>query len=477
MIIGSELEGAYLARAAHDEGLKVLMLDPREKVGGQLLQGQMLYLDEPTDDAGNTLLQGQVKTLFQEFKRGNIRKLEEFQVYVDELLSGIPIQSGIEIVDVQMNQGERKEVKALTYKKSSGEIKTIQAKYWVENTDAAYLSSRLSDTRIPGVETIFKVDGKAYMASSLMMKFKGVDWKRFQKEVNALDDSAKADKYGAYTFVTDTFTWGFGKVGGSFTPSREDIFLRGLNILNQGDGEALINALLIHNVEPTDEARVQEAVALGKSETERVLLHLQQKLPGWEEAAINDFPDYLYIRDYDRYETEYVLTAADLLSGTMFWDNVSIGGYPLDIQGIQQSPWGVSLGRPDQYGMPLRSFMLKDYANVVVAGKNVGASAPAYGSARIQANTALAGEVIGIMLGQINGQKSLLDMTEEEMAELQHYIEKKYDIQLVSEGAVNKIKDYSKEELKLIIEHSRHLRGGGFLGCCSSRNKVVAIFF
>jgi hypothetical protein len=47
--------------------------------------------------------------------------------------------------------------------------------------------------------------------------------------------------------------------------------------------------------------------------------------------------------------------------------------------------------------------------NVILAGKNVGASAVAYSSARIQANTSLAAEVIGVILGkQLDTGKLLL---------------------------------------------------------------------
>ncbi|RJX41772.1 FAD-dependent oxidoreductase [Paenibacillus pinisoli] len=452
VIIGSEIEGAYLARAAQDEGLSVVILDPRKQAGGQLLQGQMLYLDEPTDASNNTLLQGKVGQLFDEYKKGNIRKLKDFEAYYKQLLSGIHIESGIEILSLDKDQaGENKQaLKRLTYKNQAGEEKTVEAKYWVENTDFAYLSSQLSQDRIPGVESIFNLEEKAHMASSIMMKFKGVDWDSFQKAVMGLDQAAREERYGGTTYVTNTFTWGFGNVGSSYTPTREDIFLRGLNIVNQKDGEALINALLIYNVDPSDSERVEEAVALGKAETDRVLTHLQKELPGWEKAQVNGYPDYLYIRDYDRYVTDYVLTATDMFSGSMFWDNVSIGGYPLDIQGVIGDRWGRALGKPDKYGMPLRSFMLKDYSNVLVAGKNVGATAPAYGSARIQPNTSLAGEVIGIILGQIDGKTELADLTEEDMKELHAYIEKKYKIELNSESGANKIANYTEEELILI---------------------------
>ncbi|RJE87093.1 FAD-dependent oxidoreductase [Paenibacillus sp. 1011MAR3C5] len=452
VIIGSEIEGAYLARSAKDEGLSVVILDPREKAGGQLLQGQMLYLDEPTDDANKTLLQGKVEHLFTEFKKGNIRKIEDFEAYYDTLLSGIPIESGIEIVAIETDQSgtDKQALKKLIYTNNAGEEKTVEAKYWVENTDFTYLSGQLSKDRIPGVETIFNADKKEYMASSLIMKFKGVDWDTFQKSVMGMDQASREEQFGSTTHVTNTFTWGFGNVGSRYTSSRDDIFLRGLNILNQKDGEALINALLIYDVDPSNPERVEEAVALGKAETDRILPHLQKELPGWEHAEINGYPDYLYIRDYDRYETDYVISATDMFSGTMFGDNVSIGGYALDIQGIKTDPWGRGLGKPDKYGMPLRSFILKDYSNVLVAGKNVGATAAAYGSARIQPNTSLAGEVIGIILGQIDGKKQLVDLTEDDMKELHAYIKKKYKIELKGENATNKLVNFTEDELALI---------------------------
>src|SRR5690606_21767391 len=148
----------------------------------------------------------------------------------------------------------------------------------------------------------------------------------------------------------------------------------------------------------------------------------------------------------NRYETDYVLLGTDVMGGEMFWDNVSIGGYPLDNQGTKTSVWGVSLGNPDKYGMPLRSFILKDHANVIVAGKNVGASATAYGSARIQPNTALAGEVIGIILGQIEGKKQLAQLEEADMKELHSYLSKEYKIVLDGVKGKNKIADYTEEE-------------------------------
>ncbi|WP_019535758.1 FAD-dependent oxidoreductase [Paenibacillus ginsengihumi] len=449
-VIGSEIEGMYLARAAKDEGLSVVILDPRNQPGGQLVQGEMHFLDEPEDDSRQSLLQGRVKELFDRYKRGDIRLSGEFAQYFHSLIEDIPLESGITIVGIKLAPEEgssRQRIESITYRDAAGKEKTLQAKYWVENTDFGALSGKLALKRIPGIETVFGGE-KDYMAASMMMKFRHVDWDKFRREFNRLSKQEAEEKYGTQSTVTDKFTWGFGHVGARYTPSSKEVFLRGLNAIHLRDGEVLINALLVYNVDPSSPESVERALALGKAETEKVLPHLRQELPGWEEAELNGFPNYLYIRDFDRYETEYVLQAADLMSGTMFWDNVSIAGYPIDLQGTMSHNWGLQVGDPDKYGMPLRSFIPKGYANAIVAGKNVGASAVAYGSARIQPNTALAAEVIGIMLGRLKGEPGLAELTEQDMKEMHSYIAEKYGIILSGVKGANKIEHLSGEQIE-----------------------------
>ncbi|MNN25949.1 FAD dependent oxidoreductase [compost metagenome] len=115
----------------------------------------------------------------------------------------------------------------------------------------------------------------------------------------------------------------------------------------------------------------------------------------------------------------------------MFWDNVTIGGYPVDLQATRTVKKGVGYGKPDKYGIPLRSFQLKSYDNVVVAGKNVGATIKAYGSARIMATTALAGQTIGIIMGrELQNNKRLSDLTKTDFHRIHKYLEKDYKIVL-----------------------------------------------
>jgi len=452
LIIGSELEGMYLARAAADAGQSVQVIDPRPKPGGQLLEGEMLFLDEPLGDGGEVLLQGKVKSLFDAYKRGTIRKAEQFRNYYSELTKGIAIESGVTLTGIDVRQqpdATGRFVESVSYRTQNGQERTVYPGYVVENTDYAALTSQLGLSRIPGMETVFgppDADSPDYMAATLIMKFKNVDWGVFQQEVMKLGKQERELKYGSETTVNPTFTWGFGKVGAGYDSGTDHWFLRGLNTVNQHDGEVLINALLVYGIDPSDEAAIRTAMAEGREQTDRILPYLRQALPGWSKAEINGYPDYLYIRDYDRYETEYVLQGTDLMSGRMFWDNVSIGGYEIDLQGTMSSKWGSRRGNPDKYGMPLRAFLAKGYINVIVAGKNVGASAVAYGSARIQAQTALAAETIGLMLGRIDGKYRLTDITPAQMSELQTWVRAQHGITLTGVQAVNKLGGLSEAQ-------------------------------
>lgn len=430
VVIGSEVEGILMAKAAHDEGQKVLIIDPREKPGGQLIQGQMLVLDEPNTNKKKSLVQGEMKKLYNAYNAGDIRTEEQFTDYYNSLIQGIPLESGIQIDQIQQSDTDANyAITSLTYKTKDQQSHTIAAKYWVENSDYNALTSKLHVTRIPGVESIFGGDKPEYMAATYMLRFKGVDWLKLHS-ATLLDyplTNLEA-KYGTNTYVDYDFGTGFNKITENFKSLDPQLKLRGINSTYQKDGDVIINALLIYDVDPANPESVQDAIAKGKAEAPRVLTFLKENIPGYEHAELNGFPDYLYIRDYNRFETDYVLPYEDVVASKMFWDNVSIGGYPMDIQGTRSVPTGKGYGKPDFYGIPLRSFELKSYDNVLVAGKNIGASIKAYGSARITPTTALAAETIGIILG--HETKKLRDLNEEDFKRIHQYLSEDYNIKL-----------------------------------------------
>jgi hypothetical protein len=431
VVIGSEIEGVLLARAAHDHGKKVLILDPRPKPGGQLLQGQMLVLDEPRDKNKNSLVQGRLKELYDGYNNKKIRKLPEFEAFYYDVLGEVPIESGIRITAYKTEPvGDIRKLVYLNYRGRDGQIHRVTADYWVENTDHAALTGILKLTRIPGLESLFRGGGPdpEYMSATYMLPLKDVDWNEFRRETMKLLPDIKTirEKYGPNTYVDGNFGTGFSYITQHYTPTSDRLRLRGLNMTYQRDGEVIINALLVFDVNPADPQSVREAVELGRNEAPLVVEFLRKNLPGFGKAKLGKLPDYLYIREFDRYETLYVLTRDDLMSSRMFPDNVSIGSYGIDIQAARRIKNGIGLGKPDRYGLPLRSFLLREMENVIVAGKNAGAAADAYGSVRITPNTALAAEVIGILIGR--EEKRLRELDGNDFKRIHQYLEKDYKI-------------------------------------------------
>ncbi|MFN0221636.1 FAD-dependent oxidoreductase [Paenibacillus sp. KR2-11] len=449
-VIGSELEGLYLARAAADEGLKVKIIDPRPAFGGQVLQGEMLFLDETRDEQHRLMVQGRAKELFDGFRAGKIRKLSEFGQYFDKLKKDIPVEQGVKIDAHRLTAGKfggESKLASLDYTTKDGAKKRLTAAYFVENTDYAAVVSKLQGAvRMPGLEAFYGQKDIEYMSAGYMMKFKNVDWAKFQSSFEAMTPKERSAKYG-YGSVDHSYAIGLSGMTSKYKPSSDRLFLRGFNAVHQRDGEVLINAFLVYTVNPADDQSVAEAMELGKKEMPLLLEHFRRNITGWEHAELNGYPSYPYIREYNHYETDYVLKVSDMLGARMFWDNVSIGGYPLDLQGTSANKWGIEMGRPDKYGMPLRSFLLKNYDNVILAGKNVGSSAIAYGSARIQPNTSLAAESIGVILGQIQGKKTLRDVGEADMPALHAYLASKYAIKLTGVTGRSKIEGWTAEEI------------------------------
>lgn len=446
VIIGTELEGMYMARRAHDLGLDVTVLETEDEVGGQLLRGEMIYLDETFDDKGNSLLQGSIKQLFQDYYAGNIRKLKDFQTYFNGLVRGIPIIRQATLTAAVKESGT---IRSLTYQNGKGRTRTIEADYFVDNTDNAALVSLLGVERKPGLEALYQSPQKEYMSATYMMKFKNVDWQTFYGQFWKMNKAERMTMYGPETYVDANIAYGFPPIVARYEPKNPDkVNLRGLNILNQKDGEIIINALQVYDVDPSDPETVARAMSYAREEMPRIRDHLRKHITGFQDLELNGEPEYLYIREYDHYPTEYTLEASDLLGGDMFWDNVSIGGYFIDIQGSRSNREGFAIGRPDKYGMPLRSYLLKDADNVILTGKLVGATPVAYGSARIQPNGSLAAESIGVLISRLEGTGiGLKQVTPDIMSELHREMRESYGVELQPGKGNNKIEGMSPEDI------------------------------
>lgn len=105
-------------------------------------------------------------------------------------------------------------------------------------------------------------------------------------------------------------------------------------------------------------------------------------------------------RESRRFVGDYILTQNDIMSHTLFPDRVAYGGRPIDLH----PPGGIySKYAPAEYvltkglySIPFRCLYSKNIKNLMMAGRNISVTHVALGSTRVQGQTAIMGEAVGV---------------------------------------------------------------------------------
>lgn len=105
-------------------------------------------------------------------------------------------------------------------------------------------------------------------------------------------------------------------------------------------------------------------------------------------------------RESRRIVGDYIMIQKDVLAATLFEDRVAYGGWPLDdhlplgMDDTSKSPFrSIPLKVP--YSIPLRSLYSKDFDNLFMAGRNISVSHVALSSTRVMATCATLGQAAG----------------------------------------------------------------------------------
>ncbi|MEK3885582.1 FAD-dependent oxidoreductase [Paenibacillus sp. PL2-23] len=104
-------------------------------------------------------------------------------------------------------------------------------------------------------------------------------------------------------------------------------------------------------------------------------------------------------REYRRFIGDYVMTKNDLEKQTQFEDNVTFGGWSIDLhppEGMYASGYTSMHYHSDGiYHIPFRSLYSVNVRNMLFAGRNISASHVAFGSTRVMGTCATMGEAAG----------------------------------------------------------------------------------
>lgn len=153
-----------------------------------------------------------------------------------------------------------------------------------------------------------------------------------------------------------------------------------------------------HN--PADAFSVSKAEAMAREQVLEMINFLKANFKCFEKASLAYTAAAIGVRESRMIEARHMLNQEELLSETRFEDSIAAGNYDIDIH----SPDGTGTSHHyfppgAYYTIPYRSLLPKEYDNLLVAGRAIGATHEAQASIRIMPICICLGEAAGTAAG------------------------------------------------------------------------------
>jgi hypothetical protein len=384
VVVGADPEGIAAAVSAARNGLKTVLVDRRDRVGGLYTVGwlntlDMNYKSEKTREVVN-------KGIFSEFHRrigGDVAfDIPTARRVFEDMLKDAGVQVLLEASEVEPIM-EGNTVRGIAFKRKGKAYRALGAVV-IDSTQDADIAAMC------GVPYKFGREDLGFPgevgATTVVFSVKNVNWKRVVSYL-------QGDK-NPYSGATDKSAWGYEVM---FRAPTKDphIQIRGLNAGRQKDGTVVINALQIFHLNPLDEKEKIKAIERARAELPGIIEFMRKNAPGFENAELAGVAPELYVRESRHIEGEYTLTAEDVFENRNQETAVAFGSYPIDIQAREKGQTGCALNGINPYGIPLGVMVPKKVDGLLVASRSASYDTVAHGSARTVP--------VGMALGQAAG--------------------------------------------------------------------------
>ena len=405
IVVGGDPEGVCAAVSSARSGLRTLLIEDDEALGGLMTLGKLNFIDICESRDGSILTQG----LFMEFYDAvggtafDVETAKQFfyDWVVNEKNATLklntefikPVMDGDTIVGVVVEE--------------NGEQATYTASRIIDATvDADVAAAAGAPYTVAGEDIGEK---ERHMGVTLVFELSGVNW---DKVVDYLEND---DNEG--TGATDKTAWGYTREGYAYEPKDDLMRLRGFNVARQDNGNVLVNALIIFGVDAMSEESKAQGIARAQKELEYIVPYVRENFIGFENVELAGTASQLYIRESRHIIGEYQLTIDDVLENRDQWDKIAIVAYPADIQPTAGQTYGTVIGSPDRYAIPFRSIVPLEVENMLVIGRSASYTSLAAGSARVIPVGMAEGEAAGVASAySLNNAISFRDMSADEAA-------------------------------------------------------------
>ena len=405
IVVGGEPEGVTAAVSAARNGMKTLLIEDDEALGGLMTLGMLNFIDMCHGRDGTLLTQG----IFEEYYNAVGGTAFDVEHAKSVFLSMVQNEPNIEL---KLNTSfvapivENDAITGVTVREG-GEEKTYRAARVIDATVDADVAAAAGVPYTFAGEDIGEKDRQ--MGVTLVFTVNNVDW---DKVVDYLENDGNAG-----TGADSKSAWGYTEEGYSYVPHDPMLKLRGFNAARQDNGDVLINAMIIFGVDVLDPESKAEGIARGKAELEYILPYVRENFIGFENAQLVGTAEQLYVRESRHIIGEYQLTIDDALENRDQWDKIAIGAYPVDVQPTATQRYGTVIGSPDRYAIPFRSLVPLKIDNLLVVGRSASYKSLAAGSARVIPIGMAEGEAAGVATAySVNNDMTYRAMTTDEKA-------------------------------------------------------------
>jgi hypothetical protein len=418
LVVGGTPSGVGAALAASRRGAKVLLIEERPGLGGDMVYA-MLNMFDVVGKPGEA---SPVHGIFAEFfdQLGMAFSIDKSQKLLESAVSIEPnLHTHVRTRVVKMlKQGDRVTGAILaTGPTGKGQEFPVQAKIVIDATNDATIAAKAGAGYYIGRENANP--DKRMQSAGLLFSLSGVDWKQVRDYVRskkliradqrknlkyAIDvaPAAKTSKGSKSPLVwlrmggmTGNYAWERGDVIKDYKPRGRNILFLSLNFGRQDDGTVVLNTLNIVNVNGLSEYSVRRARQEAIRELPYFIAYLRKRMPGFEQVKLAKVAPELYIRETRHIHGYYALKADDVRSQKRFFDRVAMVSYPLDLHPYTKTDVNPFGPQRYYYTIPLRALVPRKVDNVFVASRSLSATYSAAGSARVIPVTMACGEAVG----------------------------------------------------------------------------------
>ena len=403
IVVGSDPEGIAAALSAARNGMKTLLLSKDSTPGGLYTLGALNFIDVPETRDGTLLVGGIYEEFVNAVGGSGFDIVNAANVFNDMLTAedNLTVRYGAKFQEPVMNGNT---ITGVTVLEEGDMLVTYNAPYIIDATQDGDVAAAAGAPYTYAGEDIGERDRE--MGVTLVFRVSGVNWDSMCRYLTIKRGIGEIFNKSTSMGVSGNTAWGFSDEGYAYEPSDEAMRLRGFNMAKQDNGDVLVNALLIFDVDPLDEASREEGIARAEAELENIIPYLQDEFWGFGDCELAGTAEDLYVRESRHITCEYNLTIDDVLENRDQDDRIAVTSYPVDVQPTKTQTYGTVVGYPDQYAVGYKSLVPQDVDGLLVVGRAAGYTSLAAGSARIVPTGMACGEAAGVAVAVAKAQSA-----------------------------------------------------------------------